>query len=524
MWLKDSDIDAGTRRGLTALLFNGVFGFTWDTLTTGAFLVGFAVAAGAGNFTIGLLSAIPLFAQVLQIPAVLLLERWRRPKRMIFTVGPFGRGLWVLVALVPLLFTGTTALSVFTVVLLLASCAGAFLGVAWNTWVRLFIPESIMGRYLASRMRIAVGASLVVSLLAGFFVDWWKGNHPGEPLSAYAFVFGAGAACAFMSLLFLYRMPARDLPPTQERAPMTKVLKEPFKDRNFRSLLIFLALWGFGANLALPFFAAYLLKRLDFPLSTVVIFTTISQFSYILFVNAWGRLADVAGSRAELYSAGFLLMLTILAFPFTGVIHNRGLLIAVLVVVHILGGLAIGGVNLGNSNIAFKLSPHGLSHAYLAVIGLVASIAGAVSPLVAGYLGDFFSERSLVVRIGWSSPSREWATNVLNFQGLDFVFLLAVVFVAFSLHRLAFVREEGTITEKLDVEHVVHEMSREVKSLTSVGGIRMLMTFPFTLTTLAGRTLLEPADDAKATRNYQVFVTRDPATGRRRDSGDKKVT
>jgi hypothetical protein len=52
----------------------------------------------------------------------------------------------------------------------------------------------------------------------------------------------------------------------------------------------------------------------------------------------------------------------------------------------------------------------------------------------------------------------------------------------------------------------------------------MLMTFPFTLTTLAGRTLLEPADDAKATRNYQVFVTRDPATGRRRDSGDKKVT
>jgi hypothetical protein len=49
-------------------------------LTTGVFLVGFAVALGASNFAIGVLAAIPFLAQLLQIPAVVLIERWR-PRR-----------------------------------------------------------------------------------------------------------------------------------------------------------------------------------------------------------------------------------------------------------------------------------------------------------------------------------------------------------------------------------------------------------------------------------------------------------
>ncbi|MDP3064536.1 MAG: MFS transporter, partial [Chloroflexota bacterium] len=481
MWLSDTRIDKTTRRGLTALVFNGVFGFSWDTLTSGAFLAGFAVAAGAGNLTIGLLAAIPLLAQVLQIPAVLWLERWRRPRRMILAIGPFSRGLWLLLALVPLLFTGGSAVNALIVVLFVASCSGAFLGVAWNTLVRLFVPEHIMGRYFSYRLRVAVGATVVVGLLAGFFVDWWRGRHPDAPLSAYSFVFGAGALFALLSLLFLFRVPERELPPAPERASSAKVLTEPLHDRNFRSLLVFMFLWGFGINLALPFFAVYLLRRLGFPLSTVVIFTTVSQLSFILFVNAWGRLADLVGNRAVLYTCGLLLVLMVLAFPFSGLlVSHYALLITFLVVIHIFSGMAIGGVTLASSNIALKLSPTGSAHTYLAVNGMVASAAGAMAPLIAGFLGDFFAARSFAVRISWTSPRSEWATNILNFQGLDFVFLLAALLAGFALHRLAFVKEEGAATERLGIEQVAHELTREVKDVTSIGGLRNLVTFPIT--------------------------------------------
>jgi hypothetical protein len=65
------------RRVLRLVLFDALASEAMGTFTTGVFLVGFAVALGADNFAIGMLAAVPFFAQLLQIPAVLLVERWR---------------------------------------------------------------------------------------------------------------------------------------------------------------------------------------------------------------------------------------------------------------------------------------------------------------------------------------------------------------------------------------------------------------------------------------------------------------
>ena len=69
--------DREDRRVLRLVLFDALASEAMGTLTTGVFLVGFAVALGADNFSIGMLAAVPFFAQLLQMPAVLLVERWR---------------------------------------------------------------------------------------------------------------------------------------------------------------------------------------------------------------------------------------------------------------------------------------------------------------------------------------------------------------------------------------------------------------------------------------------------------------
>jgi hypothetical protein len=70
--------DADERRLLRLILYDALASETMGTLTTGVFLVGFAVALGAGNFAIGVLAAVPFCVQLLQIPAVFLVERRRR--------------------------------------------------------------------------------------------------------------------------------------------------------------------------------------------------------------------------------------------------------------------------------------------------------------------------------------------------------------------------------------------------------------------------------------------------------------
>ncbi|MEJ1730624.1 hypothetical protein SMA90_30305, partial [Escherichia coli] len=77
----DEDISPDRlERGLRSLVIEGAFSQVTLVLTTGAFLIGLALALGASNTVIGILSAVGPIAQVIQIPATYLVERlrWRR--------------------------------------------------------------------------------------------------------------------------------------------------------------------------------------------------------------------------------------------------------------------------------------------------------------------------------------------------------------------------------------------------------------------------------------------------------------
>ena len=51
------------------------------------------------------------------------------------------------------------------------------------------------------------------------------------------------------------------------------VLAEPLRDRNFSQLVRFLFVWSLTSNLAIPFFAVYMLSELGLSLPAVIGFT-----------------------------------------------------------------------------------------------------------------------------------------------------------------------------------------------------------------------------------------------------------
>ena len=95
--------DADERRLLRLILYDALASEAMGTLTTGVFLVGFAVALGAGNFAIGVLAAVPFCVQLLQIPAVLLVERWRARRDICVWSTAVGRAFLLGAAAAPLL-------------------------------------------------------------------------------------------------------------------------------------------------------------------------------------------------------------------------------------------------------------------------------------------------------------------------------------------------------------------------------------------------------------------------------------
>jgi hypothetical protein len=69
-------------RGKRALVKDAAWASLVGALYGGVILVGFALELGATPFLIGLLAAIPFFAQFAQLPAIALVERVRERRRI----------------------------------------------------------------------------------------------------------------------------------------------------------------------------------------------------------------------------------------------------------------------------------------------------------------------------------------------------------------------------------------------------------------------------------------------------------
>ena len=467
-------------KGLKAVVYDGMCSQTMGVLTGGVFLVAFALALGASNFHIGLLAAIPFLAQFLQLPAVYLVEHFRARKVISIGFSGISRVFWLLIAAIPLLFTAPSGSGLYLLVaaLLLYAGFGAVSGTSWNSWMRDLIPQKILGSVFSRRLMLATGIGLVTTVAAGFFVDFWAGRFPDNHLYAYSILFTLGFIAGIIGLYFLMRTPEPRMEPRGDVPALHQMLIRPLKDINFRRLLLFSVPWSFAINLAAPFFTVYLLVRLEFSLSTVILFSVLSQIVNMVFLKIWGRLSDRFSNKSVLSVSGPLFLICILMWPFTTMPERYFLTIPLVVIIHILSGVALSGVTLSAGNITLKLSPKGQATAYLATSGMLNSLAAGTASLIGGTIGFFFASKELSLLFQWSEPARQIGVHAIDLRGLDFLFIIAFIIGLYSIHRLAMVTEEGEVTDRVMITELTAEVAQQMKSLSTVGGLRQLTSFP----------------------------------------------
>ena len=90
-----------TDAALNRLVVDGVCSRVIILLTGGAFLAAMALALGASNFVIGLLASIGPVTQLLQIPAIYLVETIRKRKALTVGFALAGRVFLVFIAVMP---------------------------------------------------------------------------------------------------------------------------------------------------------------------------------------------------------------------------------------------------------------------------------------------------------------------------------------------------------------------------------------------------------------------------------------
>ena len=467
-----------TVKGLKMLIFDGICTQVMSVLTGGAFLTAFALLLGASNVVIGLLTALNPLAQILQIPAIFLIERTRLRKAAVVFSSFFSRIFWIIAALLPWLVPPSYRIYLLIVSVLLFYGIGAISGLAFNSWMIDFIPERIRGRYTGKRLAISTLVGAALSFVAGLGVDYAKPYFP--ELGIYSWFFLTGAGVGFLGVFFLSRIPE----PRMAKVPVRtirSILSEPFQDVNFRQLLIFLGSWNFATNLASPFFTVYMLKRIGLSMSLIIGLSVLSQLSNVLFYQLWGRLADRFSNKSVLALAGPLFILSIIIFPFTTMPEPYVLTIPLLMLVHVLSGMSSAGVLLCSGNIALKLAPVGKATPFLATNALVSGVSATIAPILGGLAADWFSEKELSLMFKWTSGAAKQAIELpaMDLKGLDFLFVIAFVLGIYSLFRLLLVRELGEANQGIVIQEFYGLVRKSIRHASNVAGVRLLFDFPY---------------------------------------------
>ena len=453
-------------RGRRAMVQDAAWASLVGALYGGVILVGFALELGASPFVIGLLAAIPLVAQLAQVPAVLLIERLRQRRKLAVIVVWAARAIILSLALLPWLLEGSTALWVLVAAQVAITLFGAMAGCSINSWFHQLLAGQDLGALYAQRLIWSVVLASLGALLAGHVVEHWPF---GERLQAYSVNFAAAGIAGFIGLHFLARIPEPPMARTGPPQPVVEMLRAPLADLNFRRLIVFMSSWNFASNLAAPFLTVYLLKQLGYGLDTVTALWAASQIANAFTLYAWGQLSDRLSNKAILATALPAYFGCLIAFPMSVLPEPHFLTLPLLAVIHVVMGIAQGGIGLATGNIGLKLAPQGKGTAYLAAVSLAGSAAGGIAALAGGALAGWFAARELAIVVEWSSPAQSSGFVALQFRHWEFLFAIAFALGMYVLHALSRVREGEEISEREVIRSFVLEAGR----------ILEILAFPF---------------------------------------------
>jgi MFS family permease len=352
------------------------------------------------------------------------------------------RLMLVPLAMVPMLADRNLALDLLLVCLAVVTPLGAIGGCAWMSWTSDLVPHARLGHVFGRRQLWATLAGIVAGLAGAGLVDGWTRVWPGWRMGGYVGVFTLAIVAAMASTWFLTRMPDIKMAP-RESGHLGMLFAKPFRDANFRRVMIFLGSWTFAVNLAMPFFTVYLVQDLGCGLTVPVLLTVVGQVANILALPWWGRVSDRLSNKRVIAIAAPMLLAAILCWVVAAEPAPHALTLPLIFVAEVVLGAASAGLDLAGGNIALKTAPRGAATVYLGTNGLFKSVCGGIAPVAGGYLAQALAGMPGTIVLPWLGH----AITGLSVRPLMVVFVASCIIGLLALTRLHRISEAGDPAE-----------------------------------------------------------------------------
>ncbi len=407
---KDKLSNADAQRSREISIFEGCTARSILTLTSGAFLVGFAKFLGASSQISGIISAIHILTGIITAISPIIYERMENRKFITCLFCLIGRLLLGLMIVIPFIkSTHVNQISLLIGVFFIANLFLSFTLPASQTWILDITPEKIRGNYFGRRESIILGAVSIITLVMGQVLDRYE-KH-GNQLTGFIILYIFVICTAITNFILFSKIKEPCNKVQKKRISIKNIFTIPLKNRVYMIVVLLMAIWNIGFQLAAPFTSVYLISSLKLGYGLITIMTVLASITSVFTVRLWGRLAD---KKSWLYLMKLMIILQALCFFIWFFINKNTLFL--LPIAHILGGAAISGINISINNIQYRFSPKENKTIYMGFSSASNGIFGFCGTLI----GAYFVKNSETLLL-----------NVVGFTigNMQILFLTAGVFI-----------------------------------------------------------------------------------------------
>lgn len=369
------------RRGLQTAVVEGIPATIIGNLLGGPLLTAYLLYMGAKSDAIGIALAIPAFANLVQLVIAFYIHRFenRRLFVLLFSLGH--RILWTATGLIPFWVPQAYWVQTYIVMFTISFICAQSGGVLWTSLVADMVPAKVRGRYFGIRNTIHWAVASVCLLIGGQILNRLPEGQ------GFIVLYIICAAATVWNGIELYRYPNLPLERSNESSKL-KMLQKPLRDRNYLLATLFLAMFILIQNVAVPLFSYVMLDIVKLNYSWVTVITTVQMIVMMFSYYYWGSLNSRFATRTLLKWALPIIALACLLWAGMEVLP----VILVLIVVHIVLGIGVGGYNLLAFNFIIGDTPKSERPMYIAVFSAITGITGFMGPLIGGRIYKYMAD------------------------------------------------------------------------------------------------------------------------------------
>jgi len=322
-------------------------------LVGGNYFTGLLLLMDADDSFIGLIGMLPFAANIVQLIAPMIIERFTKRKKFLIAFRFMALMLNALfISIIPFLpVSQQLQLTMVALALVIVNCTHAMLNPGFSMWHMQFLPNRFRAAYFSTQSIAVAVIVAAVTMGASALVDVFKAN--GAEITGIMVVRGIAVALVFLDAYLLIRMKEYDYPSSGEKIKLLDVFTKPFKEKIYLRSVGVGVLWSFAANMPSSFYTVYLLENVGVSYTYITAMSLMNIPCMMIFTPLWQKAIGRTGSWFKIIQiamTGYLLHYVVLSFV-TPANYTYMYTLALLIAYPLGAGITLGFTNVPYLNI-----------------------------------------------------------------------------------------------------------------------------------------------------------------------------